>query len=255
MATSSFSSSAQASTGVAPTLTFCQTYSGTTTNATAQINLLTAIVVRAAVGGIFADMSSTTAGATVLIPGLFNASGPLYNIFTGITQYRVGAPNYLTNIPQQTSLVGHLVGYFGALFGCTATGYTPVNTPNMYAVHQNMSINQAMETYFNTQLALTLQSFGVPASVIAGPASTALGYFNRCGAPIAAISATAPVQICGTSDCGLATGATYATCVQYYNYPAAGSSSSTAGSNDATGKYALSVASAVLATIVASLML
>ena len=252
------------------TPTFCQTYSNTTTNATAQINLLTTIVVRAAVGGTF-----VTGGTTYTIPGLFSSTGPLYSIFTGQVQYRVGAPNYVTDMPSgsQAALVGHLVGYFGALFGCTASGYTPVNNPNMYAVHANMSINNAMETYFITQLANTLLSLGVNASDVTNVAAPALSLFNRCGAPISAISSTAPVQVCGTSDCPLATGATQSTCTQYYPNSASGgvvgssgqggivtsssssSSSSSTGSNDAASKYATSALSVVAAAVVAALAL
>ena len=240
--------SSSSSTGTAPTMTFCQTYSGTTTNATLQVALLTTIVTRAVVGGIF-----TTGGTTYDIPGLFNASGPLYAIFSGQVQYRVGAPNYVTNSAALGLLAGKLVAYFGALFGCTASGYPAVVMYNMYLVHANMSIDNAMETYFHTQLALTLESLGVPASVVTSVAAPALGLFNRCGAPIAALNATAPVQICGTADCPLAE--TYSSCVQYYGAAASSSSSSTAGSNAAAAKYSAGVVSVVLAAVAAALLL
>ena len=250
-ASSSSSSSSSSSGGAATTLTFCQTYSGTTTNATAQAILLTNIVVRAATGGIFTSPSNVT----YLIPGLFNASGPLYALFTGQVQYRVGAPNYVTNSAALGLLAGKLVAYFGALFGCTAVGYPAVNTYNMYAVHANMSINSAMESYFNTQLAYTLLSYGVTTSDVDNIAAPALGLFNKCAPPYAALNATAPIQICGTSDCPIATGASYSSCVQYYGYPAVSSSSTGVGSNDATGRYATSVVSVMMAAVVASLLL
>ena len=255
---------------------FCETYSATTTNATLQVGLLTAIVSRAAIGGVYANSS----GYNFTIPGLLAPSGPLYAIFSGQIQYRVGAPNYTD--PSNGSLgilAGKLVAYFGALFGCHATGYPAVtSTYNMYAVHANMSINSVMENYFVTQLALTLQSLGVSADVVTNTAAPALYLFNRCGGPIAALNATAPVQICGTSDCPLANGANYGTCVQYYAYPASSSSSSSGAiaatsssntanpfisssssgntsSNAATGKYGLAVVPVVVAAIVASLVL
>ena len=224
----------------AQTMTFCQTYSGTTTNATAQINLLTAIVGRAAAGGTFTAPS----GTSYTIAGLFSSTGPLYSIFTGQVQYRVGAPNYVTDMPSGSlaALVTHLVGYFGALFGCTAAGYTPVNNANMYAVHANMSINNNMETYFNAALANTLLSFGVSSSDVTNVAAPALSLFNRCAQPISAISSTAPVQVCGTSDCPLAPATNCSL------YPS---------SNDATSKQAMgvSVVFIVVAAVVATLVL
>ena len=219
-------SSSSSSTVVPPTasLTFCQNYSGSVSNATLQIDLLTLIVTRAAVGG-----SYSVDGTDYFIPGLFNSSGPLYALFTGEVQYRVGAPNYITNTTALGVLAGKLVSYFGALFGCTAPGFPAVtSTYDMYAVHANMSIDYAQESYFDTQLALTLLSLGVPAAVVDAVAAPALGLFNRCGAPIAALDSSARVQICGTPDCPLATGATTATCAEYYPTQSASSSSSSA---------------------------
>lgn len=235
------------STGSTPTQTFCQKYSGTTTDASIQIALLTNITVRAVVGGVYTSPSNVV----YVIPGLFNASGPLYSIFTGQTQYRANAPDYVHNNASLGVLAGKLVAYFGALFGCTATGYPAVSQYNMYAVHANMSINSTQQNYFNTQLADTLRSFGVLETDVVNTAAPALGLFNRCGAPIAALSPTAPVQVCGTSDCQLATGATDNSCYQYYS----SSSSTGVGSNDATIKSALSVVSILVAAVVASLVL
>ena len=203
-------------------LTFCQTYSGTVTNATLQYDLLIVIVTRAVVGGTY-----SAGGVQYDIQGLFNPTGPLYALFSGQVQYRVGAPDYTTDTNALAVLAFKLVAYFGALFGCTAPGFPPVtSTYDMYAVHANMSIDSEQEGYFNTQLALTLLSLGVPQSVVADTAAPALGLFNRCGAPIAGLDPYSRVQICGTPDCTLATGATYSTCVQYYNYVTLSSSSS-----------------------------
>lgn len=233
-------------------------------------------MVRAVTGGCY--VNAANASQTICFPGLFNASGPLYNIFTGTTQYRVGAPNYVNDTVALGQLATHLVEYFGALFGCTAAGYPAVNNPNMYAVHQNMNITQAMETYFNNQLAYTLLSFGVPYSVVIGTAAPVLGWFNKCGPPIPSISTTAPVQICGDASCTLATDATYQSCINNYGYPGSSSSSSgginvnpsspvvtlsssstgsssTNGTNSASSKYALGAVSVAAAAVVATLLL
>ena len=275
-ATSSSPSSTGSSTGVAPVLTFCQTYSSPT-NGTLQVGLITAIVVRAVGGGIFADPAN--AGQSIVIPGLFNASGPLYSIFTGQTMYRAGAPNYVNDSAALGTLATHLVQYFGVLFGCTAQpGYPAVNNANMYAVHRNMNITQPMETYFNTQLALTLLSFGVPSTVVNTVAAPVLGWFNKCGPPISSIDPNAPVQICGDASCTVATDATYQSCISYYGYPGSSSSSSggisvnpssaisgvllpssstgaTNSSNSASGKYAMGAVSVAAAAVVATLLL
>jgi hypothetical protein len=189
--------------------TFCQKYAAALYppgNPANQTQLLTAIVVRAAVvGGTF---------GTIVVSPLFAQSGPLYNLFAGVTKYEPNPNNYVSDPVQQGMLAGKLVAYFGALFGCENSGVGgpgAINTPDMYSIHKNMSINSAMETYFNNALANTLQSFGVTNSTDLAQASTALSFFYRCGSPIqnnAYISNSTSIgrtQICGTSDCMLAT--------------------------------------------------
>jgi len=221
--------------------TICETYSGTTTNATMQQGLITGIVARAVTGGIYTSPSNQT----VQINGLFNSSGPLYNIFTGTTKYRSDAPNYVTDTTAQGTLAGKLVAYFGALFGCNAAGYPAVSQYNQYAVHQNMNITNAMETYFNTALANTLVSLGVSSNDVS-TAGTVLGYFNRCGAPISGLGngSSALTQICGQSDCPIAGNSNTGVCTQYYGYP-----------NGASAKYAFGGLFVALAAIVATLLL
>ena len=172
--------------------------------------LITAIVTRAAVGGSGVGFN----GYTVL--GLFNASGPLYALFTGQVQYRSGAPNYVTSTTDQAVLAGHLVSYFGALFGCqigAAGGIPAVHSSDMYGIHQNMGITATMENYFNSALANTLYSFGVTAADV-GTAATVLSLFNRYGSPIMSSTvgnsfisnsnSSGLTQICGDPSCPLA---------------------------------------------------
>ena len=242
-----------------------------------RVGLLTAIVSRAAIGGVYANSS----GYNFTIPGLLAPSGPLYAIFSGQIQYRVGAPNYTD--PSNGSL-GILAGKAGRVLRSAVR----LSRPRLPGRDQHVQhVRRARQHVHQQRHGELLRHAAGPHAAVAGRVGRrshqhrrpgSVTFSNRCGGPIAALNATAPVQICGTSDCPLANGANYGTCVQYYAYPASSSSSSSGAiaatsssntanpfisssssgntsSNAATGKYGLAVVPVVVAAIVASLVL
>jgi hypothetical protein len=172
-------------------LSFCDKYSlalyNTTDGATEQA-LITAIITRAVLG----DMT-----ATPPVPGIVGTDSPLLPWFDGTYQYRHAdeppAPDYLTNATALATLASHLVSFAGAAFGCTGT---PFNTTNYNAnhqyVHNKMGIGQTQMDFFNTQLALTLLSYGVTEEDVTDIAVPLLGSFQR-GAGTA--------EICTQANC------------------------------------------------------
>jgi len=242
------------SVGIVAPSSLCPKYAtllyGNDSNAS-EASLVSAIVTRFVFGGSFQQ-----AGSVYNISGVLtdSPSNPIRIFFTGAILYRPNAPDYTRNGYNNTdlaALAGHIISYFAALWGCTTLGsltLPAVNTYNMYAVHAMMYLNSSQEAYFNVAVEQTLLSFGMSQQDVDGEADLSL--FNRCGPPVATLNNTQLVQICGTADCPLATGATQATCVQYYKYPALSSSSSStaSSSSDAVGKFGTSVVVLVAVT-------
>ena len=107
----------------------------------------------------------TRNGANVY--GLANPLSPLIPIFRGDVAYRLNgssAPNYLNDTAALAALAVKWAAFFGAALGCSGSGF-PVYESDVtqYAVHAGMAIDQSSLDYFNQQLTLTLQYWGVEA--------------------------------------------------------------------------------------------
>ena len=107
----------------------------------------------------------TRHGANVF--GLANPLSPLIPLFHGDIQYRndgSSAPNYLNDTTAQAVLAMKWVAFFGAALGCQAVGF-PVYESNetQYELHRGMRVNEMEFDYFNDQVKLTLQYWGVAA--------------------------------------------------------------------------------------------
>ena len=108
----------------------------------------------------------TRHGANVF--GLVNPLSPLIPLFRGDVQYRSdgsAAPNYLNNTAAQAALAMKWVAFFGAALGCNGRGFPQYDsTATQYSVHAGMRVDQAQWEYFNAQVTLTLQYWGVEAA-------------------------------------------------------------------------------------------
>ncbi|KAI4719025.1 hypothetical protein E4T48_04722 [Aureobasidium sp. EXF-10727] len=146
----------------------------------------------------------------------------------------------------QYKLMTHLYQYFGALLGCSATGFPSyAGFGSQAAVHRFMDLSAAEVGYFIQQVALAASSFGVTQDDIAVVGKALNSIFNvRCAPPTTVIPAQgAQLQsICQDETCPLAPMATCAA------YPAtmkpAKSNSTMAGSGSANGTMAAGSGSA-----------
>lgn len=186
-------------------------------NSIQQAATIQAVVVRAFTG------DSTT---TPVVPGLIalDSAGGLKSFFDGtrtiITRPGVAAQaiNFITPGTAQTTLVTHLVSFFGTALGCNAPGFPQPKTllfsPSMAQLHSAMGINNAQLTYFTNQIVLSITSYA--GSLTRQSDADAITNFDKGfgrGATDAAVaglglSATpgASQQVCIAADCPLGAG-------------------------------------------------
>lgn len=116
----------------------------------------------------------------------------------------------------QYKLLTHLYQYFGALLGCSATGFPSYQGfGSQAAVHRFMDLSAAEVGYFIEQVALAATSFGVSSDDVATVGKALNSIFNvRCAPPTTVIPAQgAQLQsICEDDTCPLAP---MATCAAY----------------------------------------
>ena len=116
----------------------------------------------------------------------------------------------------QYKLMTHLYQYFGALLGCSATGFPSYQGfGSQAAVHRFMDLSAAEVGYFIQQVALAATSFGVSSDDVAVVGKALNTIFNvRCAPPTTVIPAQgAQLQsICQDETCLLAP---MATCAAY----------------------------------------
>jgi hypothetical protein len=116
----------------------------------------------------------------------------------------------------QYKLMTHLYQYFGALLGCSATGFPSyAGFGSQAAVHRFMDLSAAEVGYFIEQVALAATSFGVSSDDVATVGKALNTIFNvRCAPPTVVIPAQgAQLQsICQDETCLLAP---MATCAAY----------------------------------------
>jgi len=116
----------------------------------------------------------------------------------------------------QYKLMTHLYQYFGALLGCSATGFPSYQGfGSQAAVHRFMDLSAAEVGYFIQQVALAATSFGVSTDDVATVGKALNTIFNvRCAPPTTVIPAQgAQLQsICEDETCPLAP---MATCAAY----------------------------------------
>ncbi|KAG9962681.1 hypothetical protein KCU61_g4363, partial [Aureobasidium melanogenum] len=108
----------------------------------------------------------------------------------------------------QYKLMTHLYQYFGALLGCSATGFPSyAGFGSQASVHRFMDLSAAEVGYFIEQVALAASSFGVSQDDIATVGKALNSIFNvRCAPPTTVIPAQgAQLQsICQDETCPLA---------------------------------------------------
>ena len=107
----------------------------------------------------------TRHGANVY--GLANPLSPLIPLLRGDVQYRADnstAPDYLNDTRSQAELAAKWVAFFGAALGCRATDFPRYSLAStQHAVHRGMAISARQFDYFNQQVVLALQYWGVEA--------------------------------------------------------------------------------------------
>lgn len=144
----------------------------------------------------------------------------------------------------QYKLLTHLYQYFGALLGCSATGFPSYQGFGSQAsVHRFMDLDAAEVGYFIQNVGLAAASFGVTEDDITVVATALSTIFNvKCAPPTTVIPAQgAQLQsICQADDCALAPNAT---CAAYpvtmqpavSNATLAGTSGSTSTNSTSSG--------------------
>lgn len=155
-----------------------------------------------------------------------------------------GAAPLMKNMPSNTQtsnqykLLTHLYQYFGALLGCTATGFPAyAGFGSQASVHRFMDLDSAEVGWFIQNVAMAAASFGVAEDDIAIVGKALNSIFNvRCAPPTTVIPAQgAQLQsICEADDCPLAPNAT---CAAYpmTMMPAAANSTTMSNSTGTTG--------------------
>lgn len=138
----------------------------------------------------------------------------------------------------QYKLMTHLYQYFGALLGCSASGFPSyAGFGSQASVHRFMDLSYAEVGYFIQQVALAAASFGVSQDDIATVGKALNTIFNvRCAPPTTVIPAQgAQLQsICEDETCPLAP---MPTCAAYpaTMKPAMSNSTMGSGSNSTMG--------------------
>ena len=176
-------------------LTFCEKYAyAVIGNATGrgELALITAVITTTVLGS-----KDTQHG--VMVDGLAAASSPLLAILNGSVPYRHGGespPDYLTDARALAHLATKFVEFFGGALGCDSYGfpaYHPTGNHTQHYFHEKMGIGKTEMLYFDTQVALTLLYYGVPAD---GPdiqaAAAFLAMFNK---------GAGDNEICTEDDC------------------------------------------------------
>jgi hypothetical protein len=177
--------------GIVSGQSFCDKYSQLLFNSTdgpTEQKLITAIITRAVLG------ESTS---TPPVPGIVGANSILLPWFDGSIQYRhrgqPPAPNFLTDKDAFAALAASFVSFAGYAFGCTGTPFNLSNwDPNQQRLHELMGIGQQQMDYFDTQLALTLLSFGVTPDDVRNIAVPLLEKFQR---------GAGKLEICRQANC------------------------------------------------------
>ncbi|KAL1306777.1 hypothetical protein AAFC00_005438 [Neodothiora populina] len=131
-----------------------------------------------------------------------------------------GAAPLMKNMPsngkdsKQYMLLTHLYQYFGALLGCSATGFPAyAGFGSQASVHRFMDLDAAEVGWFIQNVALAAASFGVAEADIAIVGKALNSIFNvKCAPPTTVIPAQGPQlqSICQADDCVLSPNATCA---------------------------------------------
>jgi len=150
--------------------TICNRYSGA-------LNLRNYDLVNTVVLGVFTNI--TTAGS------------PLISFFDGSTINFPGATkvNFIAAGASQTTLVAHLIQFFGAALGCSDGTIGTYAGANMTASHNFMIINNANFNYFNQAVLGVMRGAGVTAADLTS---------------VLAVLETTRASICNQADCVLA---------------------------------------------------
>jgi hypothetical protein len=164
---------------VAQSQTICDKYTTalfTVNNSTNQLNLIEAVVNLAVLGNSSLGVPGILAPSAGLVP-IFSGAGPTTN--------RGGNPvtiNFLDGGSNQNVLLSHLYQFFGALLGCTASGFPAYGgVADMMTVHRFMDINETENNYFISQVGASASALGVSTADVTTIATLLNSLFNtRC---------------------------------------------------------------------------
>jgi hypothetical protein len=164
-------------------------------NSTNQLGLIQAVVNLAVLGN-----------STLGVPGILAPSAGLAPIFSGAgpTTNRGGKPvtiNFLDGGTNQNVLLSHLYQFFGALLGCTASGFPDYGgNPDMMTVHRFMDIDQTENNYFISQVGAAAKALGVSDADVTTIANLLNSLFNtRCPDALTAAD-NVPTFLVGTNS-------------------------------------------------------
>ncbi|KAF1356369.1 hypothetical protein BDV97DRAFT_276865, partial [Delphinella strobiligena] len=119
-----------------------------------------------------------------------------------------------TETSNQYKLLTHLYQYFGALLGCTGSGFPAyAGFGSQASVHRFMDLDSAEVGYFIQQVGLAAESFGVAAADVQVVATALETIFDVKCAPATTVIPAQGAQlqsICQAEDCALAPNASCA---------------------------------------------
>jgi hypothetical protein len=179
-----------------------------------QLALIQAVVNLAVLGddtlpGILAPQSG--------LVDLFNGAGNTTNrggraVAVNFLDGAGGLPDNLDETSNTAFLLNHLYQFFGALLGCTASGFPAYEgVADMFEVHKFMNINNTQMNFFNAQVAGAASKLGVSEEDVGAIGTVLDTLFNqRCIPPLESddgvpsfMVGTNP-SICQTMDCPVA---------------------------------------------------
>lgn len=191
-----------------------------------QLKLLTAVVNTAVIGN-YSETKNGVAVAGILANGTVNGIkvnlAPYFN--GGFASTNTGGSsgmsvNFLdgggaaplmkgmaanSEDSKQYGLLTHLYEYFGALLGCSASGFPAYEgESSQYDVHKFMNLHPAEVTYFINQVAGAALSFGVAADDLTPVGKALMNYFGyKCLPAMTIVPSQGPhlQSICSAEDC------------------------------------------------------
>jgi hypothetical protein len=149
------------------------------------------------------------------LPGILAPEGGLVDLFNGArpTTNRGGQPvavNFLDgagglpdNLDETSNtafLLNHLYQFFGALLGCTASGFPDYEgVPDMFEVHKFMNINNTQMNFFNAQVGGAASILGVSTDDVATIGTVLDTLFNQRCIPELTADSGVPSFMVGTN--------------------------------------------------------